>query len=265
MEISGARVLITGASRGIGASMARAFAGEGAKVALAARSEGEIGALAEELGGSAHVIDVADSSQLDGFVAEVEATGGPIDVLVNNAGIETQALVEDLSEADLERVIAVNLIAPQRLTNQVLAGMIERGRGHLVFTSSAAAMTPSPGLAPYCASKAGLTRFSETLRIELRGTGVGVTTMHLGPVDTSMWDRVTENPAFDASQKRIRRLGLLATVSPEKVAEDAVEAVRKGRREVRHPKRLWMNMALAAAPGRMTELALAGITPRRHR
>ena len=265
MEISGKRVPITGASRGIGESMAREFSAAGADVALAARSESTLSALAEELGGTAHIIDLADAGRLDGFIAEVEATGGPIDVLVNNAGVETQDLIEDIDEAEIASVIAVNLTGPERLTRQVLPGMIQRGGGHLVYTSSVAAMTPSPGLAVYCSTKAGLTRFSETLRLELRRTAVGVTTVHLGPVATSMWDRVTENPAADAAQRRFRRVGLLTTVSPEKVATDVVAAVRKGKREVRHPKRLAANMALSALPTRMTELSLAGLVPRKYR
>ena len=265
MEISGTRVLITGGSQGIGECIARAFAAEGANVALAARQKDRIAALAAELGGTAHPLDLADPSQVSGFIDSVEAAGGPIDILINNAGVETQSLVEDLPEDEIARVVAVNLVGPERLTRQVMGGMIERGRGHLVFTSSAAAMTPAPGLAVYCSTKAGLTRFSETLRIELKTTGVGVTVLHLGPIDTDMWTRVEQNPPFDAAQKRLRRLGLLTAVSPDKVAVDTVEAVRKGRREVRHPKRLWANMAIAATPGRFTELGLARHVPRRHR
>ncbi len=245
--------------------MAHAFADAGATVALAARSGDAITQLADELGGAAYPLDVSDGAQLDGFIDRVEADGGPIDILVNNAGIETADLVEDLAEDEIANVIAVNLIAPQRLTRQALPGMFARGKGHLVYTSSAAASTPSPGLAVYCASKAGLTRFSETVRIEARKSGVGVTTLHLGPVETEMWDRVIENPAMDQAQKRFRRLGLLVDVSPEKVAIDTVEAVEKGKREVRHPKRLSPTMAIAATPGRLTEALLVGMTPRKLR
>jgi len=245
--------------------MARAFAAEGANVALAARQKDRIAALADELGGTAHPLDIAERSQVSGFIAEVEADGGPIDILVNNAGVETHSLVEDISEDEIAHVIAVNLTGPQLLTRQAVPGMIERGSGHLVFTSSLAAMTPSPGLAVYCSTKAGLTRFSETLRIELKKTGVDVTALHLGPIDTDMWGRVVENPIFDAAQKRFRRMGMLTDVAPEKVAADTVKAVQKGKREVRHPKRLAGNVALAAAPTRMTEGLLAGFVPRKHR
>ena len=149
----------------------------------------------------------------------------PIDILINNAGIETQDFVEDIEEHKISDVLATNLLAPIRLTRQALPQMIERGRGHLVYTSSMAAITPAPGLAAYCASKAGLSRFAETVRMETKGTGVHVTTMHLGPVDTEMWTRVTNNPAFDQAQRRLRQLRMLADVSPQKVAADAVQAV----------------------------------------
>ncbi|MCS5688286.1 MAG: SDR family NAD(P)-dependent oxidoreductase [Actinomycetota bacterium] len=265
MELQNTRVLVTGASRGIGASLARAFADAGARVALAARSIEELDALAYELGGSSYPLDVTDPDQLDGFVQRVEADGGPIDVLVNNAGIETQDFVEDIDEDHLTQVVATNLLAPLRLTRQALPGMIRRGQGHLLYTSSLAAITPAPGLAPYGASKAGLTRFTESLRMEVKNTGVHVTTMHLGPVDTDMWDRVISNPAFDAAQRRLRQLHMLANVSPDKVASDAVEAVRKEKREVRHPKRLWVTMALAALPGRITEFLVGGVDYRLHK
>lgn len=245
--------------------MARSFAGAGANVALVARSGDEISRLAAELNGTSYPLDLGDSAALGGFIERVESDGGPIDVLINNAGIETAELVEDLDEDHIEQLAAVNLVAPQRLTRQVLPGMLSRGSGHIVFTSSVASATPSPGLAAYCASKAGLTRFADALRIEVRKSGVGVTTLHLGPVETGMWERVTENPAFDVAQTRFRRLQLLADVSPGLVADDTVEAVQSGKREVRHPKRLSATLSLAALPTRLTEVLLAGITPRDHR
>jgi short-subunit dehydrogenase len=265
MDLSNTCVLITGASKGIGASMARAFAQHGSHVILAARSVNEIDRLANELDGSSLPLDVANPEQLAGVIDRVEADVAPIDILVNNAGIETEEFAEDIDENRMREVLTTNLLAPMRLTRQVLPGMIERGRGHLLYTSSMAAITPAPGLAAYCASKAGLTRFAETVRMETDGTGINVTTMHLGPVDTEMWSRVTNNPAFDQAQRRLRRLRMLADVTPEKVAADAVQAVIKQKREVRHPKRLWPTMALGAAPGRITEFLVRGVNHRIHK
>jgi len=265
MDLNDACVLITGASRGIGASLARAFAGQGAHVILAARSANEIESLATELNGFSIPLDVANPEELSGFIDRVESQVAPVDILINNAGIETQEFIEDIEEDRIEEVLATNLLAPMRLTRQVLPGMVKRGRGHLLYTSSIAAITPAPGLAAYCASKAGLTRFAETIRMETTGTGIHVTTMHLGPVDTEMWTRVTNNPAFDQAQQRLRRLRMLADVSPDKVAADAVQAVLKQKRDVRHPKRLWPTMALAAAPGRIAEFLVRGVNHRIHK
>jgi len=221
--------------------------------------------LATELNGSSIPLDVANPEELSGFIDRVESQVAPVDILINNAGIETQEFIEDIEEDRIEEVLATNLLAPMRLTRQVLPGMVKRGRGHLLYTSSMAAITPAPGLAAYCASKAGLTRFAETIRMETTGTGIHVTAMHLGPVDTEMWTRVTNNPAFDQAQQRLRRLRMLADVSPDKVAADAVQAVLKQKREVRHPKRLWPTMALAAAPGRITEFLVRGVNHRIHK
>ena len=151
MDLNNACALITGASKGIGASIARAFARQGAHVILAARSVNEIDQLADELNGSSLPLDVADPDQLAGVIDRVEAEIAPIDILVNNAGIETEEFVEDIDENRIKEVLATNLLAPMRLTRQVLPGMIERGRGHLLYTSSMAAITPAPGLATYCA------------------------------------------------------------------------------------------------------------------
>jgi short-subunit dehydrogenase len=173
--------------------------------------------------------------------------------------VETGGLAERIDEGAIASVIALNLVAPLRLTRQVLPGMLERGRGHIVDVSSAASLVPASGISTYCATKAGLSHFTATLRGELKGTPIGSTTCTLGPVDTSMWDRVTDNPNFDRAQKRFRHLGLLSNVAAEAVASDIVLAVEKGRRHVRHPKRLSLTYALGEANRRITELALTGV------
>ena len=259
MDVVGKRILITGASRGIGQCMARTFSRAGAQVILVARATSRIEPLAAELGGSYYTLDLANDSEIDGFINRVEMQEGPIDVLINNAGIEIGSLLEDLSEPEISQLITTNLLSPQRLTRQVLPGMISRGTGHLVFTSSVAAITPTPGLAVYCASKAGLSKFGESLRIETKKTGIGVTVLHLGPVDTDMWTRVADNSVFQLAQKRFKNLSTLKSVSPELVAEDTLKAVVHNRREVRHPKRFSGLMALNAIPARITETLLAGI------
>ena len=110
--------------------------------------------------------------------------------------------------------------------------------------------------------KAGLSQATRTLRQELRGTSVDLTVATLGPIDTDMWDRVTDNPPFEKVVGRLERLQLIANVAPEQVATDVAEAIATGKRHVRHPKRAVALYALAEAPGRITDAVLAGMKPR---
>ena len=258
MDLAGRRVLVTGASRGIGAECVKAFAAAGATVALAARTEGAIKELAAAVGGLAYPVDLADGDQVDGFIARVEQDG-PLDVLVNNAGVETTTLFAELPEDEITAVLTLNLMTPLRLTRQALPGMLERGRGHVVQVSSLAGVGQMPGAAVYGASKAGLTHSASTIEMELKGRGIGMTTVHLGPVETSMIDRAYAAEQFTAYWRRLHRLQLLTDVGPEIVARDIVEAVRKGKRFVLHPKRALMIHTLNDVPRRVLRLALAGI------
>src|SRR5215208_84424 len=155
MELTGSRVLITGASRGIGEALARRFAASGARVALVARTEPAIKDLAAELGGTAHPADLADRDEVRGLVARVEGDGGPIDVLVNNAGVEQAGSFDRQSAEEVERTFQVNLLTPAELSRQVLPGMLRRGRGHIVNVSSLAGTAIFPGLVAYSSTKAG--------------------------------------------------------------------------------------------------------------
>src|SRR5258708_26249773 len=127
MELTGRRVLITGASRGIGEATARAAAAAGAKVALAARSEAALKELAAEVAGTAHPTDLSDPEAVAGLVAEVESDGVPVDVLINNAGVDMGGAFIDTSPEDLEQLYRVNLLTPVQLCRKVLPGMLARG------------------------------------------------------------------------------------------------------------------------------------------
>src|SRR5215207_5634380 len=190
MELSGSRVLVTGGSRGIGEALARRFGAEGARVALVARSAAAIDQLAAELGGTAHAADLTDPRQVGGLVERIEAEGGPVDVLVNNAGMEGGGTFDDETAEDLEHLFRLNLLTPAELTRQVLPGMLRRGRGHLVNISSLAGCAVFPGMASYSSSKAGLSQLTAGLRADLRGTSIGTTLVELGPIPTEMLDRV---------------------------------------------------------------------------
>tara|TARA_Y100000294_G_scaffold24270_1_gene20690 strand:+ start:16213 stop:17022 length:810 start_codon:yes stop_codon:yes gene_type:complete len=260
MELEGALVLVTGGSRGIGAALAFAYADEGASVVVAARSEGDLRQVAERIGGVAHVADLSDPEVVDGLVAAVEAAYGPVDVLVNNAGIETVDPVATVDPDSVRTAARVNLEAPMVLTRRVLPGMLERNRGAVVFMSSLAGTAGFPGMGPYCATKAGLNNFAASLRIELKGTPISTTLVAPGPVDTRMWDAVeSASPSLQRTNNRFQKLQLIPKTTPDRLARRVVAATSSGRRHVRHPRRLALNFWLGETPRRLTELLLTGV------
>jgi uncharacterized protein len=263
MELRGHRVLITGASRGIGDALARRFAAAGAQVALVARSAHAIEKLAAELGGTAHPADLADPAQVATLINRVEDEAGPVDILVNNAGVApTSGAVQDWTGEEIEQIYRVNLISPVELCQQVIRGMLRRGGGHIVNVSSLAGTTVFPGLAAYASTKSGLTHFTAGLRADLKKLPIGTTVVELGPIPTEMLDSIDEYKPVADSFKRFYRLQLLVDVSTETVAGDVVNAVEKGRRHVRHPRRAVLFPLMAEAPRRFGELLLTGVNPR---
>ena len=260
MELQNANVVITGASQGIGASIAERFAAAGSNVLLVARSEDKLSALASRLGGSYLVADLGGPDGVDGLVDRCLAELGHIDVWVNNAGLETTDAFVNVDRDDVRQLARLNFEAPMMLTRDVVPHMIERGSGHVVQMSSVAGAIPFPGLTAYAGTKAGLTNFTESLRIELADTGVGLTVVAPGPVDTDMWDRLDTGDSYQApALKRFRRLLFLPKVKPEKVAQGTVDAVSKGKPHVRVPARYGMYHALNNAPRRMVQAALIGV------
>jgi uncharacterized protein len=262
MELRGKRVLITGASRGIGESLAHAFAGAGGTVALVARTKDAILALAAELGGTAHPADLSDPMQVAELVGRVEEEAGPIDVLVNNAGIGSPAAFTDAPDDDLRQVTQVNYLAPAELCRQIIPRMLGRGGGHIVNISSLAGCSALPGLVSYSASKAALSHFTAGLRADLRGLPIGTTLVELGPIPTEMLAHTGDYEPTAAAFRRFYRMRLVVDVPREKVADEVVEAVQKGRRHVRIPKRMALQSILAEAPRRITEVMLIGIPAR---
>lgn len=259
MELRGKRVLITGSSRGIGESLAHAFAGAGATVALVARTKDAIAALADELGGTAHPADLSDPAQVAELVSGVEDQAGPIDVLVNNAGIGTPAAFADESADDLRELIEVNYLAPAELCRQVIPRMLRRGGGHIVNISSMAGCSVLPGIVNYSASKAALTHLTAGLRADLRGLPIATTVVELGPIPTEMLAHTDDYEPTAAAFRRCYRMRIAVDVPREKVADEVVEAVRKGRKHVRIPKRMALQSILVETPRRMTEVMLSGV------
>ncbi len=259
MELRGKRVLITGASRGIGESLAHAFAGAGARVALVARSRDSLESLAVELGGTVHPADLSDSTQVAGLIQSVEDDGGPIDVLVNNAGIESTACFTDAPDDELRRVTDVNYLAPAELCRQAIPGMLRRGGGHIVNVSSLSGITLFPGLVTYAASKAALSHFTAGLRTDFRGLPLGTTLVELGPIPTDLLAKADNYEPTAKSFQRAYRWRTTVDTPRERVAEEVVKAVLKGRRHVRLPKRSVPFAMLVEAPRRITEIVLTGV------
>ncbi|KZS61265.1 SDR family NAD(P)-dependent oxidoreductase [Mycobacterium ostraviense] len=260
MELAQKRVLITGASRGIGAALAHAFAAAGASVALVARTDGALRTLASELGGSAHVADLSDPRQVRMLIPRIEDEVGPIDVLVNNAGIDNHTGgFTDAPEDDLRRVTEVNYLAPAELCRHAIPRMLHRGGGHIVNVSSMAGCVALPGLVTYSASKAALSHFTAGLRADLRGVPIRTTLVELGPIPTDLLAHTEEYPPTADSFRRLYRMHLMVEVTREMVANQVVSAVQQGRKHVRLPRRAAVFSMLAEAPRRTAELVLTGI------
>jgi len=223
---------ITGASSGIGEALARAFAVAGYDLTLVARRQAELDRVRASLEGRRVECLSADLAELDGIAPLVEravAKLGPIDLLVNNAGIQIVAPTDDVSIADGERLLVLNVLAPFRLTRLVLPEMLARGSGTIVDMASLAAFVAPPGMYHYGASKAALAAASESLRAEVKSRGVHVVTVYPGPVKTAMADAAVARYAKDP-------MGALPLGTPEELARLVVSAVARRRARIIYPR-----------------------------
>jgi short-subunit dehydrogenase len=263
MLIRGRRIVITGASRGIGAELARALAGRGAELALVARSRSDLEKVAADVGG-AHVYaaDLSDVDELDDLVGAIEADGA-IDALVNNAGVDLAGRLCDTPADRIAQLIAVNLTAPIVLSRAVIPAMLQRGSGHIVNISSLSGTNSLPGIAPYSASKAGLSHFTAGLRAELRGTPITTTLVQIGPVVSEMMDSLRAHGPTRRAVERLGRLQLSYDLPMHVVVDAIVDAIEHNRRHVRLPRRDALFPLLVEAPRRLTEWLLAGVDHQR--
>ncbi|MBI3725501.1 SDR family oxidoreductase [bacterium] len=194
MEIDGRGALVTGASRGLGRALARALARRGARLALVARDEKALWLVVDEIrgeGGEAHAIpaDVGDKHAVYPIAGAAAALAGPIDIAIHNAstlGAVPLRLLLDTDCEDLERVLAVNLVGPFRLTKALAGGMLVRGSGVVVFVSSDAAVSAYPRWGAYSASKAAQDHLSRVFAAEFEGTPVRFLSVDPGEMDTRM-------------------------------------------------------------------------------
>jgi short-subunit dehydrogenase len=227
MELrSGTRVLITGASRGIGESLARAFAARGCTLALVARSADELEALAGALPGDGHVALAADAADAGALVGAVERFGD-LDVLVANAGVAHYLRFPELPLDRAEQMTRVNWLGTLYAVKAALPSMLERGRGQVVLVSSGAGFRAFPQASVYGATKAAQRMFGEALRHELAGTGVSVTVVYPGEIRTHLHDHEKERMPEWYDRER--------AADPDELARRVVLAVERDRRAVHYP------------------------------
>jgi hypothetical protein len=239
-DLSDKSVLITGASSGIGHSTARALARKGARLAIASRGKVSLERLAsqiEEEGGRRPVVLTADlsrrgnASELGGRAVEAL---GHVDVLINNAGVGLGGAQCSVGDDDAGReLFETNLWSPLALVRALAPAMRERGSGVVVNVTSMAAVAPFVLTGHYAASKAALTLATDTLRMELHGTGVHVLSVLPGPVATNMLTEAKEIPGMNGL------LDLVPQGDPDELARLVVRAMERRREEIVYPRPLW--------------------------
>jgi short-subunit dehydrogenase len=214
------RVLLTGATGGLGQAIARAFASRGASLLLSGRREEVLEQLARELGGRALLADLASREDLQRVIETAEAE--QVEVLIANAGVPATGLLADISAQELDRMIDVNLRAPIALAKGLSPAMVARGAGHVVFMGSLSGKVASPTSSMYAATKFGLRGFALGLREDLRPHGVGVSVVL---------------PSFIRQAGMFAQTGVklplgIGTRSPDDVASAVLRAVERNRAEI---------------------------------
>ncbi|MFL5578919.1 MAG: SDR family NAD(P)-dependent oxidoreductase [Gemmatimonadaceae bacterium] len=237
MNVDGRLVLVTGASSGIGAATARAFARKGARVLLLARTRSALDAVAAGIvaeGGEAHVyaVDVSDATAVAEVARAIRRDHGTPDVVINNAGAGRWLFVEETSPEEAVEMMAVPYFAAFYVTRAFLGAMRERASGRVINVTSPAAFAAWPGATGYTVARWAMRGFSEALRADLHGTGVGVTLVTPAAVRSPYFEH---NPATAERMPRIARL--FGSLSPEEVADGIVRAAERDRRQVFLPFR----------------------------
>jgi len=218
VNLAGRSVLLTGATGGLGHAIARRLRAAGAELVLTGRRTDVLEPLAAETGARSLAVDLADSAAVQRLASEC----ADVDVLVSSAGLPGSGQLTSFSVEEIDRALAVNLRAPMVLARQLAEGMVARRSGHLVFMSSLAGKVGTPRSSVYSATKFGLRGFAQSLREDLRPSGVGVSAIFPGFVrDAGMF--------HDTGTKLPPGVG---TVSPEAVAEAVVRAIERNRGEV---------------------------------
>lgn len=226
LEIAGSRVLITGASSGIGAASARLLARRGATVGLVGRRAEKLAAVLDECRSDAPdsrmwVCDLGDVEAAERLALEAWDAFDYLDVLVNNAAVPKVRAVTAVTTDDVEHAMRINFFSPVAMTLALLPRMLQRGSGVIVNVASLGGRLGIAHEAAYCASKFALSGWSESMAIDLHGTPISVRLIQPGPIDTDIWDRPGEEHAVYDGPKE----------PPEVVAEGLAAAIEDGRFE----------------------------------
>jgi short-subunit dehydrogenase len=247
MQLTDAVVLVTGASAGIGHVAAARFAAKGAHVLVHGRDPERTNKVAGEVGGRALVADLELPADRQRLAAEAIDAFGRVDVLVNNAGFGYYGPLAAMAIDAMRRLVEVDLLAALELTRLLLPGMVERDRGAICFVTSIAGRTGVGGEAVYSATKAGLDTFAESLRVETARSGVTISVVVPGVVDTGFFE--TRGAPYTRARPR--------PIPAEMVADAVVRAVERDRAELWAPR--WLRIAptvRALAPGAFRRLAI---------
>lgn len=223
-SLHGRVIAITGGARGIGFATATALTRLGAKVAIGDIDEARLKESATALGlVSYSKLDVTDAESFESFLADVETKLGPIDVLINNAGIMPAGRLEDEPDNVTRRIIDINILGVITGSKLAVRRMLPRGRGHVINIASLAGETYVPGLATYCASKYAVVGFTDAARVEHRGTGVQFSTVMPSFVNTELTAGTKGVPG-------------LKNVEPEDIAKAIIDLIERPRPRVRVSK-----------------------------
>lgn len=187
--------LVTGATGGIGGSIAKALHAQGATVGISGRNEEKLNALAAELGDRVHILpaDLSSSDAIKDLIKRADDAMGKIDILVNNAGLTRDGLSMRMSDADWQDVLDVNLTAPFKLAQAVQRGMMKRRYGRIINITSVVGVTGNPGQTNYCASKAGMIGWSKSMAAEVASRGITVNCIAPGFIATAMTDALNDD------------------------------------------------------------------------
>ena len=229
----GQKVWITGASSGIGEALAHELSNRGANLVLTARRSDRLEELRAQLSDPTrvHVVpgDLLDEGSWERLASEAREAAGPIDVLINNAGVSQRSLAQDTELADERRLMELNYFAPIGLTRAVLPEMVERGTGRIVVVSSVAGYVGTPLRSSYAASKHAVRGYFDSLRAELHGTGVGVTIVCPGYVRTE----IATNAVSAAGQVHGKMdVAIEGGMDAGKCAVEIADAIQRGRSEL---------------------------------